>query len=38
MSLRDWAQASVVAVVMIVVTMIISGVFNALSRKINPMA
>ena len=34
----DWAQASVVAVVMIVVTMIISGVFNALSRKINPMA
>ena len=38
MSLRDWAQASVVAVVMIVVTMMISGVFNALSRKINPMA
>ena len=38
MSLRDWTQASVVAVVMIVVTMIISGVFNALSRKINPMA
>ena len=27
-----------VAVVMIVVTMMISGVFNALSRKINPMA
>ena len=38
MSLRDWTQASVVAVVMIVVTMMISGVFNALSRKINPMA
>lgn len=38
MSLRDWVQASVVAVVMIVATMLISGVFNALSRKINPMA
>lgn len=38
MSLRDWTQASVVAVVMIVVTMLVSGVFNSLSRKINPMA
>lgn len=38
MSLRDWTQASVVAVVMIVVTMVVSSVFNALSRKINPMA
>ncbi len=38
MSLRDWVQASVVAVVMIVVTMLVSSVFNALSRKINPMA
>lgn len=38
MSLRDWTQASVVAVVMIVVTMMVSSVFNSLSRKINPMA
>ena len=38
MSLRDWTQASVVAVVMIVVTMAVSSAFNALSRKINPMA
>ena len=38
MSLRDWTQASVVAVVMIVVTMAISSVFNSVSRKINPMA
>ena len=38
MSLRDWTQASVVAVVMIVVTMAISNVFNSVSRKINPMA
>ncbi|MDO5326406.1 MAG: ABC transporter permease [Clostridia bacterium] len=38
MSLRDWTQASAVAVVMIVVTMLISGVFNRLSRRINPMA
>lgn len=38
MSLRDWTQASVVAVVMIVVTMAVSSVFNSLSRKINPMA
>ena len=38
MSLRDWTQASVVAVVMIVVTMAVSNVFNSVSRKINPMA
>ena len=38
MSLRDWTQASVVAVVMIVVTMLVSSVFNSVSRKINPMA
>ena len=38
MSLRDWTQASVVAVVMIVVTMTVSSVFNSLSRRINPMA
>ena len=38
MSLRDWTQASVVVVVMIVCTMAISSIFNSLSRKINPMA
>ena len=38
MSLRDWTQASVVAVVMIMVTMTVSSVFNSLSRRINPMA
>ena len=38
MSLRDWAQASAIAVVMIVVTMLVSSVFNRLSRKINPLA
>ena len=38
MSLRDWVQASAVAVVMIVVTMLVSSIFNRLSRKINPMA
>lgn len=38
MSLRDWVQASAVAMVMIVVTMAVSSVFNRLSRKINPMA
>ena len=38
MSLRDWVQASAVAMVMIVVTMLISGIFNRLSRRINPMA
>ena len=38
MSLRDWVQASAVAMVMIAVTMTVSGVFNRLSKKINPMA
>ena len=38
MSLREWAQASAVAMVMIVVTMLVSAVFNRLSRKINPNA
>lgn len=38
MSLRDWTQASVVAVVMIVVTMLVSSVFNTVSKRINPMA
>jgi putative spermidine/putrescine transport system permease protein len=38
MSLRDWTQASAIAVVMIVVTMLVSSVFNRLSRKINPLA
>ena len=38
MSLRDWVQASAVAMVMIVVTMLVSGIFNRLSRKINPLA
>ena len=38
MSLRDWTQASVVAVVMIVVTMTVSSAFNSLSRRITPMA
>ena len=36
MSLGDWTQASVVAVVMIVVTMLVSSVINAISRKLNP--
>lgn len=38
MSLRDWVQASAVAMVMIVVTMVVSGIFNRLSRRINPLA
>lgn len=38
MSLRDWVQASAVAVVMIIVTMTVSTIFNKLSRKINPLA
>lgn len=38
MSLRDWTQASVVAVVMIVVTMLVSTVFSTISKKINPIA
>ena len=36
MSLGDWTQASVVAVIMIVVTMLVSSVINAVSRKLNP--
>lgn len=36
MSLGDWTQASVVAVVMIVVTILVSGGINGLSRKFNP--
>ena len=38
MSLRDWTQASAVAMVMIVVTMLVSSLFNRLARKINPLA
>ena len=38
MSLRDWTQASAVAMVMIVVTMLVSSVFNRLARRINPLA
>ena len=38
MSLRDWAQASAVAMVMIVVTLAVSTLFNRLSRRINPLA
>ena len=36
MSLGDWTQASVVAVIMIVVTMLVSSGINAVSRKLNP--
>lgn len=36
MSLGDWTQASVVAVIMIVVTILISSVINGVSRKLNP--
>ena len=38
MSLGDWVNASVVAVVMIVVTMIVSKIVNGVSRKVNPLA
>lgn len=38
MSLRDWTQASVVAVVMIAVTMLVSTVFSSISKKVNPIA
>lgn len=38
MSLHDWVQASAVAVVMIIVTMTVSTIFNKVSRKINPLA
>ena len=36
MSLGDWTQASVVAVVMIVVTMLVSSGITAISKKLNP--
>lgn len=36
MSLGDWNQASVIAVVMIVITVCVSSVINAVSRKLNP--
>lgn len=36
MSLGDWTQASVIAVVMIVVTILVSSGINGLSRKFNP--
>ena len=36
MSLGDWTQASVVAVVMIVVTMAVSSGITAISKKLNP--
>lgn len=36
MSLGDWTQASVVAVVMIVVTILVSSGITAISRKLNP--
>lgn len=36
MSLGDWTQASVVAVVMIVVTILVSSGINGISRKLNP--
>lgn len=36
MSLGDWTQASIVAVVMIVVTIFISSVINGISRRLNP--
>ncbi len=38
MSLGDWTQASAVAVVMIVITVVVSQAINAISRKLNPMA
>lgn len=37
MSLGDWVNASVVAVVMILVTLLVSWAMNALSRKANPL-
>ncbi len=36
MSLGNWTQASVVAVVMIVITIVISNGINYISRKLNP--
>ena len=37
MSLGDWTQASVVAVVMIVVTILVSSGITSLSKKFNPV-
>lgn len=36
MSLGDWTQASVVAVVMIVITICVSSIINGISRRLNP--
>lgn len=36
MSLGDWTQASVVAVIMIVITVTVTSVINRVSRKLNP--
>lgn len=36
MSLGDWTQASVVAVIMIVVTILVSSGINGISRRLNP--
>ena len=36
MSLGDWTQASIVAVVMIVVTICVSSGINGISRRLNP--
>ena len=36
MSLGDWTQASIVAVVMIVVTVCVSSSINGISRRLNP--
>lgn len=38
MSLGDWVNASVVAVIMILVTLIVSGIINAITKRVNPMA
>lgn len=37
MSLRDWMKASVVAVTMIVVTMLVSKGLNGVGRRLNPL-
>ena len=36
MSLGDWTQASIVAVVMIVITICVSSGINSISRRLNP--
>ncbi len=38
MSLGDWVNASVVAVIMILVTILVSSVVNSVSRRVNPLA